>query len=113
MAKKPSLMERLRAKKRAQATPEFAVVWYDDEAEWAKVKAIATDAETLLSSYDQWRAMVETSLSQYLQVGMALRKVSVKADELAQYCQAENLPCNNQTRAQFVTKLANESLKAP
>lgn len=113
MAKKPSLMERLRAKKLAKTKPEFAVVWYENEAEWAKVKAIATDAETLQNSYDQWRAIVETSLSQYLQVGMALKKISVKADELAQYCQAENIPCNNQARAQFVTKLANENLKAP
>lgn len=104
---KPSLLERLRAKKQQpKAMPSFAVVWYAEEEEWAKVKAASTDPLSFEDSYDQWRAMVESSLSKYAQVGIQFNKVLVQAEALAAWCRLHDKPCNSSARAEYVTEMA-------
>ncbi len=102
----------LMAKKQIKTIPSFAIVWYDNEEEWAKVKAASTDPEKFEASYEEWVAMVEDSLAKYAQVGIKFQKVPVQAKQLAAWCMLHGKPCDSGARAQYVTEFANAQAKA-
>jgi hypothetical protein len=110
MAKKPSLLERLKAKKQPKTLPLMAIVWYEDAEAWAKAKALATDPERFESSYEQWQAVVNDSLGKYAQFGMRFKKVPIQAEALAEWCRQENKRCDSSARAEYVSMLAQAQL---
>ena len=59
--RKPSLLERLRAKKHSPR-PVIGVAWYD-ELNWAMVKATALDAYRFENSFAEWLAMATQTLA--------------------------------------------------
>jgi hypothetical protein len=108
--KKPSLLERLRAKKQS---PSFVVgvTWYT-EGNWARVKFTATDPERFEATYDEWNAMAVEALADIRKGGVNAIKFLIDSDELFSWCMLHNKPNNADSRAEFVAeklRLQNET----
>jgi FMN phosphatase YigB (HAD superfamily) len=106
--KKPSLLERLRAKKKTQSTV-VGVAWYMEE-NWNKTKAAATDPERFEETYAEWSAVAIEAIADLKKTGMNAVKVLVISNELLPWCLAHNKPNNAASRAEFVAeKLRSQS----
>lgn len=101
--KKPSLLERLRAKKTAQPDALLGVVWYD-EYEWALVKRSAEDPEVFENSYAEWLRMAEESFELVRRKFPGAVRVHVKAAELSSWCAAHGKPNSSDARTMFVSE---------
>ena len=77
--KKPSLLERLRAKKKTQSTV-VGVTWYTEE-NWNKVKAAATDPERFEETYAEWSAMAHEAVADLKKTGVNAVKVLIISNE--------------------------------
>ena len=106
--KKPSFVERLRAKKKARATV-VGVTWYTEE-NWSKVKAAATDPERFEETYAEWSTMAIEAVADLKKAGVNTVKFSVVPNELLPWCFAHNKPNDAASRAEFVSeKLRSQS----
>jgi methylthioribose-1-phosphate isomerase len=100
--RKPSLLERLRSKKKARSTV-VGVTWYTEE-DWSKVKAAATDPERFEGTYSEWNAMAVEAVADLKKVGVNTVKFFVIPNELLPWCLAHNKPNNAASRAEFVSE---------
>jgi hypothetical protein len=106
--KKPSLLERLRAKKKTRSTV-IGVTWYTEE-NWSKVKAVATDPDRFEETYAEWSAMAIEAVADLRKTGVNIVKVLIVPSELLPWCLAHNKPNNAASRAEFVSeKLRSQS----
>ena len=104
--KKPSLIDRLRAKKAQRQELVVGVAWYTEQ-EWARVRACAADPDGFEATYPEWLKMAEDALKEIRrEVGNPV-KVFVDADELAAWCLTSGKANDSSARAQF----ASEKLK--
>jgi len=86
---------------------EVDVGWYT-EAEWALVKAAATDSERFEATYDEWVRMAEESLVKFLAAGIVAKKAYINANELLAWCLAHGKQNDAAARAQFVSEKASK-----
>ena len=101
--KKPSLMDRLRAKKAQRNDLRLGVAWYSED-QWARVKASAVDADLLEPTYPEWVKMAEDALKEIRRgVGNTI-KIHIDADELAAWCLVRGKPNDSSARAEFASK---------
>jgi hypothetical protein len=106
--RKPSLVKRIRAKKKTPSTV-VGVAWYTEE-NWSKVKAVATDPERFEETYAGWSAMAIEAVVNLKKAGVNAVKFSVLPNELLAWCLAHNKPNNAASRAEFVSeKLRSQS----
>ena len=106
--KKPSLLERLRAKKKTQSMI-VGVTWYTEE-NWNKVKAAATDPDRFEETYAEWSAMAIEAVADLRKTGVNAVKVLIVPNELLSWCLAHNKPNNAASRPEFVSeKLRSQS----
>jgi hypothetical protein len=100
--KKPSLTERLRAKKKARSSV-MGVTWYTEE-NWSKVKAAATDPDRFEETYAEWNAMAIEAVADLKRAGVNAVKFLVMSGELLPWCLVHNKPNNAASRAEFVAE---------
>ena len=99
--RKPSLLERLRAKKKQAPRPALAVAWYD-EVDWAMVKATALDPHRFDNSFAEWHAMASQTLANLNRSGTPATPVRVVAAELLAWCRANRRQNDAASRAAYV-----------
>lgn len=100
--KKPSLIERLRAKNKARSTV-VGVAWYTEE-NWGKVKAAAADPERFEETYAQWHAIAIEVVAELKKAGVNAVQFFVLPSELLAWCLIHNKPNNAASRAEFVAE---------
>jgi len=100
--KKPSLLERLRAKKRNRAVM-VGVTWYTGET-WAQVKASASDPERFEETFPEWEAMAIAALREFLRSGIQAVKFHITPEEFIAWCVLNNKVNNAESRAEFVSE---------
>jgi hypothetical protein len=100
---KPSLLERLRAKKRMRRGPLIGLGWYS-ETEWARVKATAKDPERFEATFADWIRMTEETLATFRAGGANAVAVLIDADEFSSWCSANAKENDAAARAQFVSQ---------
>jgi hypothetical protein len=103
--RKPSLIERLRAKKRNRAVM-VGVTWYN-AASWARVKGAAADPELFEETFAEWEAMAVLALRDFLRSGVQAIKYPVNPDEFFAWCALHNKLNNAEARAEFVSVMLN------
>ncbi|MFA6902485.1 MAG: hypothetical protein WC236_05325 [Gallionellaceae bacterium] len=108
--RKPSLLERVRAKKRNRAIM-VGVTWYTAET-WARVKAAATDPESFEDSFQEWEAMAVTALREFLRSGVQAVKFQIIPEEFFAWCTLHNKLNNAEARAEFVSEQLRASYDA-
>ena len=100
--KKPSLLERLRAKKQTPSSV-VGVTWYTEE-NWVRVKAAATDPERFEETFAEWNAMAVEAVADLKKAGVNAVKFLVDPNELLPWCLLRNKPNNAASRAEFVSE---------
>lgn len=101
--RKPTLLERLRAKKRNKSIL-LGMTWYTDET-WAQVKATAADPERLEKSFPQWETMAISALRELQRAGVRAVKFQIVPEEFFAWC-ALNCKINNtESRSEFVSEM--------
>jgi hypothetical protein len=99
--RKPTLLQRLRAKKRNKALI-IGITWYT-EATWAQVKATATDPECFENSFPEWKAMAVSTLREILRTGVQAVECQIDPQEFLSWCSQTNQENNAAARAEFVS----------
>lgn len=100
--KKPSLIERLRAKKAPREDVVLGVAWYTED-QWARVKASAVDPENLERTYPEWVKMAEEALREIRRGIRDPIKIQIDAGELAAWCLVHGKPNDSSARAEFAS----------
>lgn len=100
--RKPTLSQRLKAKKRSQALI-IALTWYTEET-WAQVKASATDPECFEDSFEKWKAAAIKARSEFQRSGVRAIACLIVPEEFAAWCALHGEENNSTSRAEFVSE---------
>ncbi len=82
------------------------VGWYD-EAEWAKVKAMADDPERFEDSFPEWVSVAEDALRGLVNAGLKPVRVLLAAEDLDAWCRLHDKLNNATSRAEYVAELVS------
>ncbi|MDZ4201397.1 MAG: hypothetical protein U1C96_04525 [Gallionella sp.] len=104
--RKPTLSQRLKAKKRSQALI-IALTWYTEET-WAQVKASATDQECFEDTFEKWKAVAIRARREFQRSGVRAVECQIVPEEFSAWCALHEQENNSTSRAEFVS----ESLSA-
>jgi hypothetical protein len=105
--RKPSLQQRLRAKKRSQAMI-IGLTWYTEET-WAQVKATALDPECFEESFPKWKAMAISARREFQRSGVRAIECQIIPEEFFAWCALNAQENNSTSRAEFVSVKLNEA----
>lgn len=100
--RKPSLLQRLRAKKRNKALM-IGITWYTEDT-WAQVKATATDPESFEDSFPAWKRMAVSTLREFLRSGVRAVECQIDPQEFFAWCTLNSQENNSGARAEFVSQ---------
>ncbi|MDP2153345.1 MAG: hypothetical protein Q8J66_06770 [Methylotenera sp.] len=100
--RKPSLLERLRAKKRIQSMI-VGVTWYTAET-WAQVKTAAVDPERFENSFSEWETMAVSTRRELQRSGARALEFYIIPQELFDWCALNSKVNNAESRAEFVSE---------
>ena len=100
--RKPSLLQRLRAKKRNKALM-IGGTWYTEES-WAQVKATATDPGNFEDSFPEWKRMAVSAMRDILRTGVQAVECQIDPQEFFDWCAKNNQENNAAARAEFVSQ---------
>ena len=99
--RKPTLPERLRAKKRTK-TMLAGMTWYTAET-WARIKASAADPERFEKSFSQWEAMAISAIRELQRSGVRAVKFQIVPEEFFAWCALNSKINNSESRSEFVS----------
>lgn len=99
--KRPSLLQRLRAKKRNQSILA-GVTWYNAET-WPQVKATATDPECFEDSFAEWEKMATLARRELQRAGVRAVECHLIPQDFSAWCEANGKENNAAARAEFVS----------
>jgi len=105
--KKPSLQQRIRAKKRSEAMI-IGLTWYTEET-WAQVKATATDPKCFEASFAKWKAMAISARREFQRSGVRAIECQMIPEEYFAWCTQNNQENNATSRAEFVSVKLSEA----
>ncbi|MBI5008017.1 MAG: hypothetical protein HZB95_12940 [Nitrosomonadales bacterium] len=100
--RKPTLQQRLHAKKRSQAMI-IGVTWYTAET-WAQVKASATDPECFEDSFEKWEAVAIAARREFQRSGVRALEYRIIPQEFSAWCALHGQENNSTSRAEFVSE---------
>jgi hypothetical protein len=100
--RKPTLHQRLRAKKRSQALL-IGLTWYTAET-WAEVRASATDPECFEDSFERWKAVAIKARSEFQRSGVRAIECLIAPQEFAAWCALNGQENNSTSRAEYVSE---------
>jgi hypothetical protein len=100
--RKPTLSQRLKAKKRSQALI-IGVTWYTEET-WAQVKASATDPECFEDSFEKWKARAISARREFQRSGVRALEFRIIPEEFSAWCALHSQENNSTSRAEFVSE---------
>lgn len=101
--KKPTLYQRLKAKKRSQSLI-IGVTGYADEEAWRQVKASALDPECFEDSFEKWKAMAIAARREFQRSGVRALEFNIVPEEFAAWCALNSQDNNSTSRAEFVSE---------
>jgi hypothetical protein len=100
--RKPSLIERLKAKKRNRSML-VGLTWYTEET-WSQVKAAASDPECFEESFPEWKAMAVSALRGFLRSGVRAVEFQIDPQEFFAWCALNGKVNNAESRSEFVSE---------
>lgn len=100
--RKPSQLERLRAKQRTQSMI-VGVTWYTAET-WAQVKAAAVDPECFENSFSEWETIAVSARRELQRSGARALEFYIIPQELFDWCALNSKVNNAKSRAEFVSE---------
>ena len=86
----------------------LAVAWYR-ESQWARLRELSADRDKLASTFAGWRAYAERMSEEMTARGHKLQRIEVDVEKLWAWCRAQGRPLDGPARAEYVTRLAQET----
>jgi hypothetical protein len=83
-------------------------VWYRRE-QWKLLQQKAADPEELESSYDQWIAQAEKSISDIENLGLTPKKIDIDVVELIRWCASNKRPLDGAARSKYAAEKLRET----
>ncbi len=100
--RKPTLHQRLKAKKRSQSLV-IGVTWYTEET-WSQMKSSATDPECFEDTFDKWKAMAIAARREFQRSGVLALEFQIVPQEFSAWCALHGQENNSTSRAEFVSE---------
>lgn len=79
------------------------IAWYRQD-QWARLRAVAADADRLEEAYEDWLAGAQKTIVQMSAAGVRIRPVDIDLDELVRWCRREGRPLDSAARAAFTAE---------
>jgi hypothetical protein len=99
-------MARRHGRARPRAVPaRVAVAWYD-ATQWAKLKQVAQDADSLDDSYEDWQRGAERLERDLRRKGIEIQRAYIDVDSLVGWCASRQKPINGEARSEYAAQLA-------
>ena len=99
-------MARRHGRARPRGVPaHVAVAWYD-AIQWAKLKQVAQDADSLDDSYEDWQRGAERLERDLRRKGIEIQRAYIDVDALVGWCASRQKPINGATRSEYAAQLA-------
>ena len=76
------------------------IAWFRAD-QWPLLRSLATDAEDLEETHEEWVKIAEKTIEDLTRHGVLARKVDVDVNELQAWCSANNRPLNSSARAAY------------
>ncbi len=105
--RKPTLQQRIRAKRRSQ-TLIVGVVGYTAET-WAEVKATASDPHCFEESFEKWHEAAVAARRSFLRSGVRAIEHRIDPAVFAEWCARHRQENNANSRAEFVSEKLGEA----
>ena len=105
-AARGSDMARRHGRVRPRGVPaHVAVAWYD-ATQWAKLKQVAQDADSLDDSYEDWQRGAERLERDLRRKGIEIQRAYIDVDALVVWCASRQKPINGAARSEYAAQLA-------
>ncbi len=79
--------------------------------QWPLLKETAVDSHILEKTYDDWIAVLDSSIEKIRAAGLEPELVDIDVEELLDFCKKEGLPNNAATRSKFISLLSSRKNK--
>ncbi|MDD2686562.1 MAG: hypothetical protein PHY62_10420 [Gallionella sp.] len=100
--KKPTLQQRLKAKRRSQAMI-VGLTWYTAET-WAQIRATAIDPDCFETSFEKWKTMAVKARCEFQRSGVRALECRIVPEEFFAWCTQHSQENNATSRAEFVSE---------
>ena len=108
--RKPSLQQRLNAKKRSQSLM-VGITGYTEET-WAAVKATASDPDCFEDSFAKWKAVAVAARREFQRSGVRAVEFQIIPQEFFAWCALNDCENNATARADFVSERLTAACEA-
>jgi trans-aconitate methyltransferase len=79
--------------------------------QWPLLLETAVDSHLLEKTYDEWMAVLDSSIEKIRATGLEPQLVDLDVEELLAFCKEEGLPNNGATRSRFIAILSSRKAK--
>jgi len=76
------------------------IAWFRAN-QWQLLRSLATDAEDLEETHEEWVKIAERTIEDLARQGVFAQKVDVDVNELQAWCSAQNRPLDSSARAAY------------
>ncbi len=76
------------------------IAWFRAN-QWQLLRSLATDAEDLEETHEEWVKIAEKTIEDLARQGVLAQKVDVDVNELQAWCSAQNRPLDSSARAGY------------
>lgn len=83
----------------------MAIAWYSKQ-EWEKLKSVVDDPSSLDDTYSDWRKQANSALADIRNGGQEVMKISVKIDDLLEWCAEQGLKPDGKARSQYAAHVS-------
>jgi len=76
------------------------IAWFRAD-QWQLLRSLATDAEDLEETHEEWVKIAEKTIEDLARQGVLAQKVDVDVNELHAWCSAQNRPLDSSARSGY------------
>ena len=79
------------------------VAWYSRE-QWARLREVASDPDSLENTYDEWITVARSTLRELAKAGAVAEKIDVDVEEIVAWCNKHGRPIDGAARSHFAAE---------
>jgi hypothetical protein len=88
------------------------IAWFR-ASQWQLLRSLATDADDLEETHDEWVSISEKTIEDLTRHGVLTQKVDVDVNELRAWCSAQKRPLDSSARAAYAAAHLRELHESP
>lgn len=84
------------------------VPFYQPE-QWERLKAIASDPDTIEGSHGVWLTHFRKCEADMKRIGVLVKQVYIDVEDLAQHCEQQGVQCTREYRARYAAEVFRQA----